>query len=112
MSDRDRAEALMCDALGLIARRDWTGAAGALEQAAELHAASGREDEESRCLLGAATLRRASGDTEAARGLAGRAAASIPESLPMAVASLAERATSEATEGHAAQAAESFTAAL
>jgi tetratricopeptide (TPR) repeat protein len=108
----NQAEALMRDALPLMARGDWASAATSLEKAASLHEAAGHRGEAGRCLQAAATLRRAAGDTEAAHALAGRGAAAAPADLPLAVAAQAEQARGAADVGQYDVAANGFGAAL
>src|ERR1700730_1314714 len=99
MSASDQAETLMRAALPLLASGDWAAAAASLEQAAKLHAAQGRSEDQARCLQLAATLRRAAGEPEAAQLLTANTSVTAPDNLPLSVAILAERATSAAAQG-------------
>jgi hypothetical protein len=108
MSASGQAEALMRAALPLMASGDWTNAAASLEQAAALHAAQRRAEDQARCLQLAAMLRRAVGEPEAAQLLVARAAVAAPDTLPLSVAILAERAMSAASQGKQKDAAALF----
>ena len=95
----DKAEALMQTAQSMIPEGRWPEAAESLEEAAWLHAEAGRTYDQTKCLQLAATLRRSSGQIEAARALVDRAADLAPKDQTLAVSIASERAESAFAEG-------------
>ncbi len=112
MNAQGTVDTLLQSALSRVSSGDFGQAASLAEEAASLHGQAGRTLDQALCLQLAAALRLAAGDSESCRALSEHAAQVAPESLPVAVASLAVQGEAAAAQGRYRQAAEIFTASL